>query len=162
MVTWHRKLSDIVSYGKPYLLKATADKMGVPIPDAFVIRIHKHVQGSVSLPNEDGELIAFGNACTHMGCLLISDGDNDQHNIHYAEPTPNSPEKVVCGPCVCHGTTFDLTKAGLVILGPATQHLPQLALEIAGDEVIAKDWRHGVVDPREERWPMSITGANHE
>ena len=162
MVTWHRKLSDIVSYGKPYLLEATGDEIGVPIPDAFIIRIHEHVQGSVSLPNEDGELLAFGNACTHMGCLLISGRDSDQHNIHYTEPTRNSPGKVICGPCGCHGTMFDLTKAGLVILGPATQHLPQLALEIVGDEVIAKDWRQGVVDPRQERWPILMTEAKYE
>ncbi|HJN93471.1 MAG TPA: arsenite oxidase small subunit AoxA, partial [Dehalococcoidia bacterium] len=37
----------------------------------------------------------------------------------------------------CHFTTFDLTHRGMVVLGQATENLPQVVLEIDGDDIVA-------------------------
>ena len=92
----------------------------------FAIRIQNQVSGSIAHP-EDGYLVGFSTKCTHMGCPLEADG-----------------KLMICGPCVCHGTVFDLTKAGLVVIGHATQNLPQLDLKLLYEDnliyVYATDW----------------------
>jgi arsenite oxidase small subunit len=70
---------------------------------------------------ENRSVVAFSNICTHMGCPV----------------TDYQPEHKVLGPCVCHYTTFDLSKDGRVVLGQATQNLPRLLLESEGDDVFA-------------------------
>lgn len=70
---------------------------------------------------ENRSVVAFSNICTHMGCPV----------------TDYQPEHKVLGPCVCHYTTFDLSKDGQVVLGQATQNLPRLLLETDGDDVYA-------------------------
>lgn len=136
---------DTVDFGVPRLLKPVGNESTA---DAFMLRIHTPVPGSRSNPEGEGHFVAFGNACTHMGCLLAG---QDWHFVSYKEPTDSSPEEVVCGPCPCHGTSFDLTREGLVILGPATQNLPQLELDIQGR--VATGWRNNAIDPRDENWP---------
>ncbi len=39
------------------------------------------------------------------------------------------------GPCGCHFTTFDLTHRGMVVIGQATENLPQVTLAIEGDDM---------------------------
>jgi arsenite oxidase small subunit len=43
----------------------------------------------------------------------------------------------VAGPCPLHWTTFDLTRHGMVVSGHATQGLPQIILELQGDDILA-------------------------
>jgi arsenite oxidase small subunit len=43
----------------------------------------------------------------------------------------------VLGPCPLHLTTFDLTKHGMVASGHATESLPQIVLELQGDDIYA-------------------------
>ncbi len=47
------------------------------------------------------------------------------------------PEHQVLGPCACHFTTFDLTHRGMVVIGQATENLPQILLDIEGDDIVA-------------------------
>ncbi|MFQ5998886.1 MAG: arsenate reductase (azurin) small subunit, partial [Candidatus Bathyarchaeia archaeon] len=68
------------------------------------------------------DIVAFNYACTHMGCPLKG-FYNQQHKM--------------LGPCPCHFTRFDLTKGGMVILGQATESLPQIDLELEDDIVYA-------------------------
>lgn len=68
------------------------------------------------------DVVAFSARCTHMG------GDLD--GLYNAEHK-------VAGPCGEHLTTFDLTRHGLVVAGHATQALPQIILEIKGDDIFA-------------------------
>ena len=68
------------------------------------------------------DIVAFSARCTHMG------GDLD--GLYNAEHK-------VAGPCGEHLTTFDLTRHGLVVAGHATQALPQIILEVHGDDIIA-------------------------
>ncbi len=71
---------------------------------------------------DEGDIVAYNTDCTHMGCPLAG--------LFKAEHS-------ILGPCACHFTTFDLTKRGQVVIGQATENLPQVLLEIEGDDIIA-------------------------
>jgi arsenite oxidase small subunit len=68
------------------------------------------------------DIVAFNQQCTHMGGPL--DGTY-------------KPQHQVLGPCPLHLTTFDLTRHGMVASGHATESLPQIVLEIKGDDIYA-------------------------
>jgi len=70
----------------------------------------------------DASVVAFNNFCTHQGGPLV-----DQFHADVG----------VVGPCPLHWTTFDLTRHGMVVSGHATQGLPQIVLELDGDEIVA-------------------------
>ena len=70
----------------------------------------------------DQDVVAFSGRCTHMGGSL--DG---QYNSEFK----------VAGPCPLHLTTFDLTRHGMVVAGHATESLPQIILELDGDDIFA-------------------------
>ncbi len=70
----------------------------------------------------EGDVVAFSELCTHMGCPM---------------GTLFRLEHAVLGPCACHFTTFDLTHRGMVVLGQATENLPQVVLEIEGGDIFA-------------------------
>jgi len=129
-----------------------------PFADAFVVRIRRATGGSITIPGSGGHLVGFGAVCTHMGCLLVPE-DAEDWRLDYGHSAAPPHESLVCGPCPCHGTSFDLLRAGLVVLGPATQNLPQLELNLTPDlqSVVAVNWLASPVqngDPRSERWPM--------
>lgn len=69
----------------------------------------------------DGDVVAFSKLCTHMGCEV------DEFRAEHG----------VLGPCPCHFSTFDLVHGGQVTLGQATESLPQVLLDIDGDDVYA-------------------------
>lgn len=79
---------------------------------AVLVRVGRKSPGGIG---EAGDVVAFSNICTHMGCPL---------------GTIYSPEHKLLGPCVRHFTTFDLTKRGMVVIGQATEDLPQVQLEL--------------------------------
>jgi Rieske Fe-S protein len=96
--------------------------------DVFVCRI-RHAgavpDGAVDLTG--GEcLVAFSRLCTHLGCHVA------------ATPVPGSVGQLPTLPgeqdfssvvlCPCHFSSFELARQGLVILGPATDCLPQIEL----------------------------------
>ena len=85
----------------------------------FLIKLDATAQGGVG---PAGDIVAFSYLCTHMGCPLVG-----QYN----------PEHRVMGPCPCHFTTFDLRQNGMVVLGQATQNLPQIVLEVEDGEIYA-------------------------
>lgn len=131
----HLSLEAIQRGGFPYLLESPD---GAP-DRVFVMRFDRRVSGA--LQHDGHYYVGFGTACTHMGCVLVpADGVGAAGDV--------------CGPCPCHGTTFDLTLGGLVVLGPATQDLPQVALEVQDGALVATAWT-GAPDPRDETWPES-------
>lgn len=87
--------------------------------DAFAIKLGKPAFGGVG---PEGDIVAFNGTCTHMGCPLRGSYKAD-HKIF--------------GPCPCHFSTFDLTRRGIVVLGQATEALPQVLLEVEGGVVYA-------------------------
>ena len=150
MADYSLPLSRIPDYGRAVPLeRADAD-----LPGAFVVRIHQSVPGAIALP-DGGHAVAYGDACTHMACTLHDRRARGSGGIltQYRAAGADQPQELLCGPCPAHGTTFDLGRRGLVVLGPATEHLPQLALALdsAGTTLSADTWLQG--DPRSDRWP---------
>jgi arsenite oxidase small subunit len=104
----------------------TADQpvpFAYPWDDAYsqnlLIKLGVPAGGGVG-PHKD--IVAFNTLCTHMGGPLGG--------------TYKAAHKVL-GPCPFHLTTFDLTKHGMVVSGQATESLPQIVLEVSGDQIYA-------------------------
>lgn len=86
---------------------------------SFLVKLGAPAGGGVG-PNND--IVAFNALCTHMGGPMMG--------------TYRKEHKAI-GPCPFHLTTFDLTKHGMVIAGHATESLPQILLEVEGNEIYA-------------------------
>lgn len=71
---------------------------------------------------KDEDIVAFNQLCTHMGGPLVG---------------TYKKEHKVLGPCPLHLTTFDLTRHGIVVSGHATESLPQIMLEVVGNNIYA-------------------------
>jgi arsenite oxidase small subunit len=82
-----------------------------------------------------GDVVAFSTRCTHLGAKLQ---DALQAGMQ------------VLGPCPRHLTTFDLSRHGVVITGHATASLPQVVLQLDGDEIRAVGMQ-GLVYPDRSR-----------
>ena len=92
---------------------------GSPVDFSFPLEDHNNFLVKLGTPGFDGvgpekDIVAFNYLCSHLGCPL-----NGLYNHEYK----------MMGPCSCHFTRFDLAKNGIVILGQATQTLPQRILE---------------------------------
>ena len=85
----------------------------------FLVKLGTPAWGGVG---PDGDVVAFSYLCSHMGCPL----NGTYHQEH-----------AMLGPCPCHYSRFDLAKGGQLILGQATQSLPQIWLKLDGDELYA-------------------------
>ena len=70
----------------------------------------------------DRDIVAFSTLCPHMGGTLEG---------AYKEKFKG------LGPCPLHLSTFDLTRHGIMVAGHATESLPQVLLEVKGDEIYA-------------------------
>lgn len=68
------------------------------------------------------DVVAFNSLCPHQGGPLAG-------RYH--------AKQQVLGPCPLHLSTFDLTRHGMVISGHATEGLPQIVLELHGDDIVA-------------------------
>lgn len=92
-----------------------------PYPDVrnIVVKLGVAAGGGVGAGKD---VVAFNQQCPHMGGPL--DGTY-------------KPQHQVLGPCPLHLTTFDLTRHGMVVSGHATESLPQIVLELQGDDVYA-------------------------
>jgi arsenite oxidase small subunit len=82
-------------------------------PDAYspamLLRLAAPAVGGVG-PNQ--EIVAYSTLCTHKGCTVAF-----------------KPERKMLI-CPCHWSTFDPAKAGILVIGQASQHLPQIELRI--------------------------------
>ena len=85
----------------------------------FIVKLNAEAGKGVGVHND---IVAFNSFCPHMGGPLTG-----VYNKEYK----------VAGPCPLHLTTFDLTRHGMVISGHATQSLPQILLEIEGNNIYA-------------------------
>ena len=79
-------------------------------------------QDQVPLPPPDADVIAFNTICTHLGGPLAGGF---------------KPDDQALGPCPLHQTTYDLTRHGMIIAGHATESLPQVLMELDGDDIYA-------------------------
>lgn len=108
--------------GKVSQLK-TDVPIGIEYPDpaspAILVKLGVAAGGGVG---GEGDIVAFSTLCSHMGGAM--DG------------TYKAKYKGL-GPCPLHQTTFDLTRHGMVVAGHATVSLPQVLLEVEGDNIYA-------------------------
>lgn len=85
----------------------------------MLIKLGKPAGGGIG-PGQD--VIAFNSLCPHMGGPLAGAFKKDHQAL---------------GPCPLHQSTFDLTRHGMIISGHATESLPQVLLELEGDDIYA-------------------------
>ena len=148
MASWKAKISQIPNeVDKVFEFKSDAGDGDLDNMDVFGVLVDQPVSGSIVHPDFDNRyIVGFSNICTHLGCRLIdkiAELNRDQQT-----------NDLICGPCPCHGTRFNLSKRGTVILGPASQHLPQLDLSLSADRrTIAGKFPVGDGDPTKENWP---------
>ena len=87
--------------------------------ESMLVKLGRAAGGGIG-PNAD--VVAFNYICTHQGGPL--------------QGTYQAGDKAL-GPCPLHLTTFDLTRHGMMIAGQAYQSLPQVLLELDGDDIYA-------------------------
>ncbi len=87
--------------------------------NSVLVRLGEEAGGGIG-PARD--VVAFNTLCTHMGGDLT-------RNFQAADQ--------VLGPCPFHQSTFDLTRHGMIVSGHGTESLPQVLLELEGDDIFA-------------------------
>ncbi|MGI9462928.1 MAG: arsenate reductase (azurin) small subunit [Aestuariivirgaceae bacterium] len=83
---------------------------------AILLRMQGPVDGGIG---PDQSVVAFSMLCTHKGCPL----------------TWNAEQKMLI--CPCHWSSFDPAKEGRMIIGQASQGLPQITLTLDGGMIRA-------------------------
>lgn len=73
---------------------------------------------------EQSDVVAFSYVCTHQGGPM-----QGQYKV--------VDEHRVLGQCPFHLSTFDLRRHGIIVSGQAYESLPQVLLELDGDEIYA-------------------------
>lgn len=115
------------SFKRQKIGRLSALKVGEPVAFNYPFADVRNILVKLGTPGGGGvgadkDIVAFNQQCTHMGGPL--DGT---YKAKYQ----------ALGPCPLHLTTFDLTRHGMVISGHATESLPQIVLEVKGDEIYA-------------------------
>ncbi len=87
--------------------------------NSILVRMGEPAGGGIG---PDRNIVAFNTLCTHMG--------GDMGKTFKASDA-------VLGPCPFHQSTFDLTRHGMIVSGHATESLPQVLLEVEGDDIYA-------------------------
>lgn len=90
----------------------------VPVGTSIVFSYPTEHQRCLLLRPEEGVLLAYSQACTHLSCAVV----------------PRLEEGVLH--CPCHEGYFDL-RTGRNIAGPPPRPLPRILLEVSGDDVFA-------------------------
>jgi arsenite oxidase small subunit len=111
-------------YPETRVADVDALKVDVPVPftypdetsPAMVVRLREGAAGGVGPGNT---IVAFSQLCTHKGC-----------------PVSYRPERKLLI-CPCHWSSFDPAKAGQMVIGQASQALPQIRLRITDNVVFA-------------------------
>lgn len=125
-----RVLAEMTEYPRRAIVRLAEVEVAKPVPfnypwdhpsaANFLIKLGQPAGGGIGL---DRDIVAFNSFCTHQGGPLAG--------LFRADLG-------VAGPCPLHWTTFDLTRHGMVVSGHATSALPQILLEIEGEEIVAK------------------------
>ncbi len=87
-----------------------------PRSPAVLLRLDEPASDGIG-PNN--EIVAYSTLCTHKGC-----------------PVNYKPERKLFI-CPCHWSTFDPAKAGVLVIGQASESLPQIELRVLAGSVQA-------------------------
>ena len=92
-----------------------------PNSQAMLVKMGGQGGGGVG---DDLDVVAFSYMCTHQGGPLQNEYKVvDEHRV--------------LGQCPFHLSTFDLRRHGIIVSGQAYESLPQVLLEVDGDNVYA-------------------------
>jgi arsenite oxidase small subunit len=86
---------------------------------SMLVKLGAEAGGGIG-PQKD--VVAFNYFCTHQGGDLSGTYKGDTKSL---------------GACPLHLSTYDLTRHGILISGQAYQSLPQVLLELKGDDIYA-------------------------
>ena len=121
----------VATYPRKKIAKLGELKTDVPIgfeyPDdgafasSMLVKMGTEAGGGIG-PQKD--VVAFNYFCTHQGGDLSGTYKGDTKSL---------------GACPLHLSTYDLTRHGILISGQAYQSLPQVLLELDGDDIYAVD-----------------------
>ena len=119
----------VATYPRKLIGKLSALKPDEPLdftyPDdgdhaeSMVVKLGVKAGGGIG---PDSDVVAFNYACTHQGNSLAGSYKADTKSL---------------GACALHLSTYDLTRHGILISGQAYQSLPQVLLEVDGDDIYA-------------------------
>tara|TARA_R110000787_G_scaffold265768_1_gene371839 strand:+ start:5406 stop:5990 length:585 start_codon:yes stop_codon:yes gene_type:complete len=119
----------VATYPRKFITKLSSLKVDEPFnfeyPDegqyaeSILVKLGREAGGGLG---PDKDVVAFNYTCTHQGGPL--------------QGTYQAADKAL-GPCPLHLTTFDLTRHGIFISGQAYQSLPQVLMELEGDNIYA-------------------------
>jgi len=122
----------VVGYPRKLIAKLSQLKDNEPVgftypddlanSDAMLVKMGGVKGGGAIGPQRD--VVAYNYLCTHQGGPL--------QGSYKAE----GPYRIL-GMCPLHLSTYDLTRHGIVISGQAYQSLPQVLLELDGDDIYA-------------------------
>ncbi len=87
--------------------------------ESMIVKLGVRAGGGIG-PGQD--VVAFNYYCTHQGGDLATTYKGDTKSL---------------GACPLHLSTYDLTRHGILISGQAYQSLPQVLLELEGDDIYA-------------------------
>jgi len=121
----------VVGYPRKLVGKLSEMKDNVPVminyPDngknsmASMVKTGVRCGGGVGAGRD---LVAFSALCTHQGGPLLGRYTAvDEHRV--------------MGSCPLHLSTYDVTRLGIIVSGQAYESLPQVLLELDGDDIYA-------------------------
>lgn len=104
-----------INTGEPRAIVPLGD---IAIGDTYLFQYPGDQNPAILVRLADRDVVAFSQKCTHLGCVVFYQGDENRWH------------------CPCHEGNFD-TRSGAVISGPPTRPLGRIDLEIRGDTVWA-------------------------
>ncbi|MFQ5934158.1 MAG: arsenate reductase (azurin) small subunit [Dehalococcoidia bacterium] len=115
------------TYPRQRVARLSDLREGEPLDFQYPAEEQRNFLIKLGTPALDGvgpgqDVVAFNYTCPHMGGPLQGTYRHDFKML---------------GPCPFHYSRFDLSKNGVMILGQATQSLPQIMLEVEGSDVYA-------------------------
>ncbi len=121
--------ASITTYPRKFIVKLSELEVDKPFDftypdegahsDNMIVKLGVEAGGGIG---PDKDVVAFNYACTHQGGSLFDSYKADTKSL---------------GACPLHLSTYDLTRHGILISGQAYQSLPQILLELDGDDIYA-------------------------
>jgi Rieske Fe-S protein len=100
-----------INTGEPRAIAPVAD---VAVGDTYLFRYPTDDDPAVLFRLGDNEIVAFSQKCTHLGCVVYYQPDEQRWH------------------CPCHQGNFD-ARSGAVISGPPTRALGRIDVEVRDD-----------------------------
>ena len=100
-----------INTGSPRALVALND---VPVGETYLFAYPSSDDPAILLRVADREVVAFSQKCTHLGCVVYYEADEDRWH------------------CPCHEGNFD-ARTGAVLSGPPPRALGRIDVEIRDD-----------------------------